>query len=75
MTNTLYVLVGLPGSGKSTWAQKQNKDKELFNTYYINYPKVFEQYICEETLGQITTINNEDIVVEVDDISIKIKKQ
>lgn len=40
-----------------------------------NYPKTHEQYICEETLGTITTVNNADIVVEIEDITIKIKKQ
>ena len=39
-----------------------------------NYPKLYEKYICEETLGKITTITNEDITVEIEDISIKIKR-
>ena len=58
---------------------RKQLDLEITDRIYIeiigNYPTAFEKYICEETLGEITTISNEDIIVDVDEISIKIKKQ
>ena len=58
---------------------RKQLDLEITDRIYIeingDYPTNFSQYICEETLGELTTITNEDIVVDVDSITVKIKKQ
>ena len=38
------------------------------------YPKSFVEYICSETLGEITIVESEDILLNVENVTIKIKK-
>lgn len=53
MNNTLYITVGLPGSGKSTYAKKFIKDKDV---EYLSSDELRAVYGKDETDQSVTSI-------------------
>jgi predicted kinase len=53
MNNTLYITVGLPGSGKSTYAKNFIKDKEI---EYLSSDSLRAVYGKDETDQSVTSI-------------------
>jgi len=53
MNNTLYIMVGLPGSGKSTYAKNFIKDKDI---EYLSSDSLRAVYGKDETDQSVTSI-------------------
>jgi len=83
MKSTLYILCGLPGSGKSTWA-KQKKESDDHKTVIVNrdsirtmihgvykYDKEYEDYVRQMSEKFVHSALFVGINVIVDETSIK----
>jgi predicted kinase len=64
MNNTLYITVGLPGSGKSTYAKNFIKDKEI---EYLSSDSLRAVYGKDETDQSVTSIVFGHIKKKVDE--------
>jgi predicted kinase len=64
MNNTLYIMVGLPGSGKSTYAKNFIKDKDI---EYLSSDSLRAVYGKDETDQSVTSIVFGHIKKKVDE--------